>query len=168
MDGNECEDLTIFLASFPPLMVSICLTNWLLIRSPSVVSPSLFPASSGGAGIVSEFFKKDSIMSRDDSLNSTRKTKHCICTLMHAFPKTSPRKNVQKGMRKWPQAIPHMSKAAFGQAESMITATSPCRFTNLSIHSSQDPMYLEMVLFWAPVSNASSKSLFFFPTKLAE
>mmetsp|Transcript_73083 Transcript_73083/g.136584 ORF Transcript_73083/g.136584 Transcript_73083/m.136584 type:complete len:248 (+) Transcript_73083:564-1307(+) len=62
------------------------------------------------------------------------KTTACKFTLITPLPMEVAMKNVQKSMSRYPQHIPHMSNAAFGQEASKRTPAKPCFSVKSIVH----------------------------------
>ena len=74
-------------------------------------------------------------------------------TFKTALPMKVAPKNCQKGIWKWPQQMPHRSKAALGQEESMRMPRKPCVFMTPIIHPCITPSARATSPAFAPLSS---------------
>mmetsp|Transcript_48652 Transcript_48652/g.113046 ORF Transcript_48652/g.113046 Transcript_48652/m.113046 type:complete len:366 (-) Transcript_48652:189-1286(-) len=103
---------------------SNCWTNFVRPLTTKSFNPSCFPATplnvwSIDSTPVASTWKKP-------EPNKFTKSAACRLTLTTPFPSAVARKKVQNGIIKYPQHMPHMSKAALGHAASKKTPTKPC------------------------------------------
>mmetsp|Transcript_20930 Transcript_20930/g.61934 ORF Transcript_20930/g.61934 Transcript_20930/m.61934 type:complete len:249 (+) Transcript_20930:392-1138(+) len=144
-----------------------CFLNWsrsarrlAVAKSASEVDVPRRPCSARSMGRSAEF--------RTESKKTWPKRatkKHAWpVTFSTALPSTTATKKVQKGMSRYPQHMPHMSKAALGQPASRSTPMNPC----FSVKSIVQSFSRENTSFdWRAAAISASKSPLFWPARRA-